>query len=281
MKPLFKLLTELSSRRWVSQFSGKLAKSALSKRWIRRFAKIYGIHVEEAEKPIEAYESLNDFFTRRLKPGSRPLDPSPDAMLSPVDAVITACGTIQEGELLSIKGQNYTIEELLNHSPRMINYEHGHFFVLYLSPKDYHRIHSPVSGEILEKDRIRGKVYPVHDFSMQHMKQVLSRNERLVTYIQHEFGEVAVVKVGALNVASIQYVPSLPHQIERGAELAYFEFGSTVVLLTESGIFNPNLSLKPGDKVRVGQSLGHFTAKHEKSSHRGSPKKTEDRDSIE
>lgn len=265
MKPFFKLLTELSSRRWISNLTGKLAKSTLSKRWIRRFANIYNINVSEAEKSIEEYTSLNDFFTRRLKPGSRPIHPDPSALVSPVDAVITGMGSIDKEVILHVKGQEYSLLDLLNHSPRTINYEQGFYFVLYLSPRDYHRIHAPVSAKIIEKDRIRGKVYPVHNFSLTNIKKVLSRNERLVTYLSHEFGEIAVTKIGALNVASIQYADGLSNEIERGQELAFFEFGSTVVLLTESGIFEPDSSLHLGSKVKVGERLGMLHPKKSKS----------------
>lgn len=217
--------------------------------------------MEDAEKHYGEYESLNDFFSRRLKPGLRPIDRTPNALLSPVDALITGIGQIEDGTLLSVKGQDYTVEELLNRSPRTVNYTDGFFFVLYLSPTDYHRIHSPLSGKIVEKEHIAGKVYPVNDFGLTHMQRVLSRNERVVTYLHHPFGEVAVVKVGALNVSSIQYVSPLPEQLEQGEELAYFEFGSTVVLLAENGTFDPKPGLQVGSKVRVGESLGILHAK--------------------
>ncbi|MEI7026611.1 archaetidylserine decarboxylase [Paenibacillus sp. y28] len=255
-KPFFRLLTELSSRKFVSRLTGRFAQSAFSRRFIPKFAQTYGIRIEDAEKPLHEYESLNAFFTRRLKPGLRPIHEEAGSLVSPVDAVITGMGTIQSGQLLNVKGQDYTLEELLNRSPRSVNYKEGFFFVLYLSPTDYHRIHSPVSGTIVEKEHIPGKVYPVNEFGLRHMRRVLSRNERLITYMQHEAGEVAVVKVGALNVSSIQYVKPLPDKLERGDELAYFEFGSTVVLLTENDILSPRPDLTVGSKVKMGDPLG-------------------------
>lgn len=257
-KPFFRLLTELSSRKWVSQLTGALARSKISRLFIPRFAQTYGIPVEDAEKHIKEYKSLNDFFTRRLKPGLRPVHADTTRVVSPVDAAITGIGDIKEGLIVNVKGQDYTIDELLNRSPRTVNYNNGFYFVLYLSPTDYHRIHSPISGDILEKEHVPGKVYPVNEFGLRHMKRVLSRNERLITFIQHATGEVAVVKVGALNVSSIQYVTPLPNKLERGQELAYFEFGSTVVLLFEDGMFEPRLDLKLGSKVKMGEDLGRF-----------------------
>ncbi|MGG1554662.1 archaetidylserine decarboxylase [Paenibacillus ferrarius] len=257
-KPFFRLLTELSSRKWVSQLTGAFARSKLSRSFIPRFAQTYGIRVEDAEKAIKEYKSLNDFFTRRLKPGLRPIHEDVSRVVSPVDAMITGIGDIKDGTILNVKGQDYTIDELLNRSPRTVNYKNGFYFVLYLSPTDYHRIHAPVSGDILEKEHVLGKVYPVNDFGLRYMKRVLSRNERLITFIQHETGEVAVVKVGALNVSSIQYVTPLPKTLERGQELAYFEFGSTVVLLFEDGMFEPRPDLMLGSKVKMGEDLGRF-----------------------
>jgi phosphatidylserine decarboxylase len=256
---LLRMMTELSSRKFVSQITGRFAKSSLSRRWISRFAAMYKIPVEEAEKALGEYRSLNEFFTRRLKPGKRPIDQSASALVSPVDAKITGCGVIKNGMLLQVKGQDYTIEELLNGSPRLSQYRNGYFWVLYLSPTDYHRIHSPCEGEIVETEHIPGRVYPVNEFGLTSMKRVLSRNERLVTYIRNDVGETAVVKVGALNVSSIKYVEPMPRTPGRGDELAYFEFGSTIVLLTEDGTLRPRPDLKTGDQVRMGEKLGTLT----------------------
>jgi phosphatidylserine decarboxylase len=256
MKPMFRLLTELSSRKWISRLTGAFAKSGPSRLLIPRFAKTYGIRVEEAEKAIGEYRTLNEFFTRRLKPGLRPIHEDPAALISPVDAVITGMGRIESGQILNVKGQDYTVEELLNRSPRTVNYKNGFYFVLYLSPTDYHRIHAPVSGKVLETEHVPGRVYPVNEFGLRQMKRVLSRNERLITYIRHQFGELALVKVGALNVSSIRYAGPVPEHVERGEDLAYFEFGSTVVVLTENGTFDARDGLQVGSRVKMGETLG-------------------------
>lgn len=254
-------MTELSSRKWISQTTGSFAKSKWSRSFIPWFAKTYGIRLEDAEKPFAEYVSLNEFFTRRLKPGLRPIDTSDYGLVSPVDAMITGIGRIESGQILNVKGQDYTVDNLLNQSPRTVNYRDGFYIVLYLSPTDYHRIHSPVSGSILEKEHIPGKVYPVNDFGLRHMPAVLSRNERLITYVRHQTGELAVIKVGAMNVSSIRYVEPLPDQVAAGDELAYFEFGSTVVLLTENGSFEALEHLELGTKVKMGQLLGFLHSK--------------------
>lgn len=257
-KTLLRLMTELSSRKWISQTVGGFSKSRISKAFIPYFVRTYDIPLHEAEMDWKDYRSLNDFFTRKLKPGMRPLDLSEHALISPVDAKITASGPISSGTLLNVKGQNYTLAELLNHSPHQEKYKHGYAFVLYLSPRDYHRIHAPVSGHKIETEHVKGKVYPVNDFGLTHMRAVLSRNERLITYIAHDFGEVAVVKVGAMNVSSIQYADETTSAWAQGDDLAYFEFGSTVVLLTQSGTFEPRTDLQPGDSVKMGTLLGRF-----------------------
>lgn len=253
-----KWMTELTSRKWISRLIGRFSHSEVSRLLIPAFAKSYGIPLHEAEKDMKEYRTLNEFFTRRLKPDMRPIHSLPEGLISPVDALITAMGDIQAGTILNVKGQDYSLEELLNYSPRMETYNHGYFFVLYLSPTDYHRIHAPVTGRKLESDHIKGKVYPVNDFGMRNMRKVLSRNERLITYISHDLGEVAVVKVGAMNVSSIKYTDAQAKLWNRGDDLAYFEFGSTVVLLIENGTFEPLPELAAGCKVKMGEPLGRF-----------------------
>lgn len=253
---LMRSMTELSSRKSISRLTGRLAQSSISRRFIPTFARMYSIEVQEAEKPLSEYSTLNEFFTRRLRPGARAIDEAPDSLVSPVDALITGAGVIQAGTIFNIKGQDYTIDELLNRSPRTASYVGGFCLVLYLSPTDYHRIHAPVGGAIVEREHVPGKVYPVNEFGLRHMKRVLSRNERLITYIRHAGGEVAVVKVGAMNVSSIKYVDPDAKATTKGKELAYFEFGSTVVLLTEDHSFTLRGDLMVGKKVRMGESLG-------------------------
>ncbi len=241
--------------------TGAFAQSSASRFMIKRFAHTYRINIEEAEKPLQQYRTLNEFFTRRLKPGARSIDPDKATCISPVDALITGIGPITNGLLVNVKGQDYSISELLNSKERAVKYYDGYYFVLYLSPTDYHRIHVPVSGIAVARKHLPGKVYPVNDFGLTHMKRVLSRNERLITYIAHNNGEAAVVKVGAMNVSSIKYTQPLTESLEKGADLAYFAFGSTVVLLLENGTFEPRKELVLGSKVKMGERLGVFVKK--------------------
>lgn len=256
VKQLLRLMTELSSHRWLSRIMGAVSHSKLSRFFIPAFIRSYRIPAEEAEKNPNEYRTLNEFFSRRLKPGMRPVAMEANALVSPVDSMITAMGEIHAGTIMNVKGQDYKLEELLNHSPHMELYKKGFYFVLYLSPTDYHRIHSPIAGHKAESDYIRGRAYPVNEFGMRNMKGVLSRNERLITYIAGEYGETAVVKVGAMNVSSIRYSDAEAKSYDKGGDLAFFEFGSTVVLLTENGTFSPRPGLRTNTKVKMGELLG-------------------------
>jgi phosphatidylserine decarboxylase len=190
-------------------------------------------------------------------------------VVSPVDARLTAYGPITASTILHVKGQTYRIDDLLGDAQTQPTSEagrftEGYFFVLYLSPTDYHRIHTPCDGIVRSKRHLPGKVYPVHDYAMTHIPQVLTRNERLITYLDHSrssvIDPVAVVKVGAMNVASIRYVAPFGNgsQLYKGEELAYFEFGSTVVLLIGTKQFAPRADLQHDDRVRQGETLGRW-----------------------
>ena len=254
---MFKQLTELTSRKWISKLTGEFSQSSASKALIPRFAKIYNINIDEAEKELHDYRTLNEFFTRRLKQDARPIHQEEHVVVSPVDAVITACGPITNHHLLEVKGQSYSVVDLLQSEEDAKRYDNGYFYVLYLSPTDYHRIHTPISGEITLRKHLAGKVYPVNNASMTMMKQVLNRNERLITFIKSEKQkEVAVVKVGALNVSSINYVNADATTCSIGDELAYFAFGSTVVLLFEANSFTPFNTNALNSRVKMGEKLG-------------------------
>ncbi len=254
----FRFFTELTSSRFISSITGTFAKSKISKFMIPTFANIYNIKIEEAEMDLDQYPTLNSFFTRRLKPGTRVIDRNDQSLASPVDARITAVGEINDAKELIVKGQRYTPLEIINDFDDLQVNNFSHFIVLYLSPTDYHRIHAPVSGTWKSHLHVPGAVYPVHDPALTHIRGVLKRNERLTTCIQSKFGEVAVCKVGAMNVSSIQYAVPIGTDLIKGGELAYFEFGSTVVLFV-SGNFNWDSTLVEGGRVRMGQAIGHWS----------------------
>lgn len=257
---LFHTLTELTSHKWSSKLIGSFTKTRASRWLLPWYSRAYGIRTEDAEKPLKAYQSLNEFFIRRLKDGLRPINPDNAALVSPVDATITGIGRIDDKSAIHVKGQNYTTDELLGSAPTFNRYRGGFFIVLYLSPSDYHRVHSPVTGTIIAKNHILGRTYPVNEFGLKHMSKVLCRNERLITYMGHLYGILSIVKVGAMNVSSINYTNSLATHLNKGDELAYFEFGSTVVLIVENGAFEFLQELCLGTQVRVGEPLGYWGA---------------------
>lgn len=247
--------------------------SVNSKVAVARFAARYGAAVEEAEKPLEEYTSILDFFTRRLKPGLRPLDPDPRALLSPVDGAYLVGGPVGEGQLYQAKGRTFTLNALLADEHATEKFRHGSYLTVYLAPRDYHRIHAPVGGVITGYTYLPGELWPVNPAAVSHVDELFARNERLITHIQSEtFGRVEVVKVGATCVGHIKLaydsevatncgarevvrkVYDKPIPVERGGEVGVFEMGSTVILVIERGV--DLLPLEPAAKVRLGMSLG-------------------------
>ena len=240
---------------------------------VRRFAARYRLDLSEAEKPIESYLSVLDLFTRRLRPGIRPIDPEVGALVSPVDGVLDACGTITAGRLLQAKGREYTLSALLASETEAARYEGGSYLTLYLSPRDYHRIHAPATGQVTRSTYVPGTLYPVNPAAVAQVDGLFARNERLITHLETErFGPIALVMVGATCVGHIKvvydaaigtntggaeivrrdYLP--PRTLERGDELGVFEMGSTVVLIVQKGV--EIVSLPPGSPVRLGNRLG-------------------------
>ncbi|MCB1560418.1 MAG: phosphatidylserine decarboxylase [Xanthomonadales bacterium] len=242
---------------------------------IRRIVKAYDVNMDEAaEADLDAYASFNAFFTRAMKAGARPLDPDPNAILMPADGRISQIGKIENGRIFQAKGQSFTTEELLGDAEAAAPFTDGQFATIYLSPRDYHRVHMPWSGKLRETVHIPGHLFSVAPFAVDGIPRLFARNERLVCHFDTDFGPMAVVMVGALLVSGIETVwrgPEVPPyahrittrdyreaniQLERGAELARFNMGSTViVLLPDHGA--PLLNqLETGTQTRQGQRLG-------------------------
>lgn len=239
---------------------------------IRVFASRYGINLEEAEEPIEHYPTLGQFFTRRLKAGARTIDPAVDAIVCPVDGAVSRVGSVFVGECLQAKGISFPVDKLLGDQKEARHFEDGSFATLYLAPKDYHRIHSPLEGEITGYNYLPGEFWPVNPASVSSTDALFAINERLVTYLQTPLGKVAVVAVGATCVARIHATydailthtgqPARSHKYERpipiarGAELGMFEMGSTVILLFQKGKIAWDPKLAPDVPVRLGERIG-------------------------
>jgi phosphatidylserine decarboxylase len=256
----------------LSRTAGRFAGSKLSRWLIPYYAKTFQIDVSQAEKPIEAYQNLTDFFIRRLKSGLRPIEDGDTVIVSPVDGVVSQFGKVENGTLLQAKGVSFSLLQLLGSQRKANDYEGGTFVTLYLSPRDYHRIHAALSGQVVAYSYIPGSLFPVNPFGVRTVPGLLARNERLITYLSSSRGEYAVVKVGATMVGSVQVVyddqvttnvrGGIPAEmsvngpvLEKGDELGWFRFGSTVILLFQSGMAILD-DLQEGQFVQMGQRIG-------------------------
>ncbi|WP_096201353.1 phosphatidylserine decarboxylase [Bacillus sp. FJAT-45350] len=255
-KALYRSFMELTSNQLNSYLLRKFTTSSASRYLVKSFAKTYKINQEEMEKPLSDYRSLHSFFVRRLKQGVRIIDERKDQVVSPVDGILADLGEITDTCTFFVKGQTYSIEEMLGNHNHIDKYRGGAYVIFYLSPSHYHRIHSPISGQVIRQWTLGKKSYPVNEHGLIYGKRPLSRNYRLITEVQTEGKHMAIVKVGALNVNSIHTThPS--SEIKKGEEVGYFSFGSTVVLLFEKGIFHSDEKNLPKE-VQVGQSIGRI-----------------------
>ena len=176
--------------------------------FIRAIVRVFGVDLSEAAEPNpRAYGCFNDFFTRPLKPGIRPIAEDPDAVVSPADGTVSQCGPINEGRLLQAKGRDYGVVELLGgDAGRAAPFQGGSFATIYLSPKDYHRLHMPLAGTLREMVHVPGRLFSVNDATARGVPNLFARNERVVALFDTEAGPMALVLVGAIFVASIETV---------------------------------------------------------------------------
>lgn len=238
---------------------------------LRAFIRGFGIDAAEAERPLSEYATFEDFFTRRLRPGARPVAGGEGIVVSPVDARVAACGQADAGELLQAKGRCYSIAALLNDPIDGRQFEGGTYLTLYLAPRDYHRIHSPLGGEIEGYSYIPGELFPVNAAGVKWVPNLFCTNERLVSFLRTPAGRVAVVKVGAMCVGRIRAAYDdvitnagrgasrrryeRPVPVRKGEELGVFELGSTVILIFERGKVVLEPSIVEGARVRMGQAI--------------------------
>lgn len=254
---IYRFLIELTNGRITSYILQKFARSKLSRFVVPHFSNTYKINEQEMEKEIKEYPTLHDFFIRRLKTDARITDMHEDAVVSPVDAVIEDIGRIESSRQITVKGKIYSIAEMLGSKDKADIYAGGQYMVLYLSPSHYHRIHSPVTGTIIEQWTLGRKSYPVNRLGLKYGRDTLSKNYRTITEIQHEEGKLAVVKVGAMFVNSIETTHN-GDMLEKGNEMAYFTFGSTVVLLFENNTFKIDPAIKSPYHIQAGRRIGEI-----------------------
>lgn len=168
----------------MSRTMGKITASRFSRLAIRHYIRHYNIDPSIVEKPIREYRSLKEFFARRLKPGVRTIAPGDDVVASPVDGTVSQMGDIHEGTLIQAKGKQYSLADLLGDTPEAAKrFYGGKFITIYLSPRDYHRIHMPVEGDLIRYTYVPGRLYPVNQLGIEHVDKLFARNERLVTHV--------------------------------------------------------------------------------------------------
>jgi phosphatidylserine decarboxylase len=269
------LLLSVLPKHGMSRVAGRIANlrvpSALRGAVYRGYARIFGADLEEVELPLTSYASVNEFFTRRLKPGLRPV--APNAIVSPVDGAVGAYGPVADDVLVQAKGRTYSLAALVGDPELAHAMDGGTFATLYLAPKDYHRIHVPLDGDIVSATYIPGELWPVNVHAVTHVADLFAVNERIVVTIRGRAGgTMAVVLVGATMVGTTRvafddlhtnarrrvvdrrrYDP--PKPVRAGEQLGHFEFGSTVIVVCSryAGAIDP---LVEGETVRLGQRMG-------------------------
>ncbi len=276
MTPITRL-TYLLPHRWLSSLARRLAysRSPRVSRWlIDTVTRRFGVDLAEAaESDPRAYPSFNAFFTRSLRPGARSAATDPRALVMPADGRISQCGRIQAGRIFQAKQQGFTTGELLGDKEAASPFADGLFATVYLSPRDYHRVHMPWTGTLRETLHIPGRLFSVGPDAVAHVPRVFARNERLVCHFDCDFGPMTVVMVGALLVSGVETVwggeeiPAYGREprrkeyrgrdlvLERFAEMARFNYGSTVIVLLPPGVATLDPSLAPESPVRLGQVL--------------------------
>lgn len=259
-KYLYRILIELTNGKWTSFLLKTFVQSRFSRPVVPAFARVFEVDVEEAEYPLREYKTLHHFFTRKLKPGARPVDSRAFSVISPVDGVIEAFGTISEELVIKVKGKNYSLLDMLGKKEKVSKYVSGYYFVIYLSPSNYHRIHSPFSATVTGTWSLGNKSYPVNEPGLKYGRETLAKNFRKITELKHQYGSAALVKIGAMFVNSIE-MTSKEKFLEKGEELAYFSFGSTVVLLFEKDTFIPVQDLRIPMEVKMGEAIGFLKEK--------------------
>ena len=243
---------------------------------LSRFARTYGIDVEEAEKPLAEYAGFDEFFTRRLRDGARPIDSRPGSVVSPADGTVVDCGVASAGKLIQAKGVFFDLSQLLADEAAAARLSGGAYLITYLSPRDYHRVHFPLAGRVVGWNHIPGELFSVNGKSVLREPGLFTRNERFVTFIEGSAGFAAVVMVAAVGVGHVtatydaevathesrfvqaavrRRVYGTPRPVSRGDELGVFHLGSTTIAVFEPGKVGLD-ALEPGASTKMGASVG-------------------------
>ncbi len=276
---LFIGLQYLVPQHALSRAAGWLASSEtpfIKNTFIKWFAKRYNVDMSLAqqENPLE-YRSFNDFFTRALKPDARPLDTNPHSLVWPADGAVSQLGKIVNGRIFQAKGQDYSAAELLGGDEQLAaEFAGGEFATVYLSPRDYHRVHMPYGGKLRCMVSVPGELFSVNSITAENVPRLFARNERVVAIFDTDIGPMAVVLVGAMIVAGIETVwdgvvapfasreiatshyPYQNIQLEKGAEMGRFKLGSTAIILFAKDKMRWDNRYQAGTPTKMGEVMG-------------------------
>lgn len=275
---LFIALQRIAPQHLLSRGTGLLANSEntwIKNRFIQWFANQYQIDMSDAaEQELTRYPTFNAFFTRALKPDARPIAAPQNTIVSPADGAVSQYGRIQDGRIIQAKGQWFSSSELL--ATPDTTYQNGEFTTIYLSPRDYHRVHMPYFGKLVSMTYVPGKLFSVNNKTAESVPRLFARNERVVCHFEGDKGPFAVVLVGAMIVASIEttwaglvaplkrtikttkYDLRSSIEINKGEEMGRFLLGSTVILLFPQDSLDWNSSIDPGAKIQMGQAIATY-----------------------
>ena len=280
---MFITFQKLLPKRLLSRFMSCLAHSRCRplKNWaIRVFCRHFEVDLAESViTDFQQFPSFNDFFIRELKPGVRPLPTDPHVVACPVDGAISELGPISQGKLLQAKGEMYSLTGLLGGEAKLSQlFQNGKFLTVYLAPKNYHRVHMPITGKLIEMRYMPGKLFSVNPTSVKGIPGLFNRNERVICLFETKAGPMAVILVAAMLIGGVvtrwagRVMPQTPSQpvvtdythsdivLKQGDELGYFEWGSTVILLFGPQGSNWNSDLCAGKSTVMGQSIGKIKA---------------------
>lgn len=280
---LFLLLQRMMPKRLITAIVHRLARirvRLIKDFLIRSFVKFYEVNLDEVRKSApDGFTSFNDFFTRELEHGSRPIDSSDLSIVSPADGIISAAGSIKKNAVLQAKGIDYSLEELLaTDLDEAQRYYDGSFATIYLAPFNYHRVHAPLAGELVAARFVPGSLFSVNPTTVSFLRGLFTRNERLICHFRTAAGPMVLIFVGALNVGSIttpwtgEIRPRKGNMVEnidlqsssqaktvnKGDLLGWFNMGSTIILLLPPGVCDWRSGLESGEALRMGEALGRI-----------------------
>lgn len=269
-----RLLPRKRLSRGLGRLAAKAAGRGVLERAIAAYAGAYDVDLSEAVVPEDGFRTFDEFFTRALVPGARPVEGDDRTMCCPADGRVEDAGAIERGARLTVKGRPYSLDELLGEDTA--RFEGGRFAIVYLSPRDYHRVHAPVRGPVHALRHVGGTLLPVNAFGVAAYPNLFARNERVVVFQHGPAGEVVTVMVGAVGVGrisvsfeptimtnvgrgptTVRYDAATSPSLARGDELGIFHLGSTAIVVTAPEV-EAELAVARGATVRMGRALGRM-----------------------